>query len=65
MREPTEQTAFRIPTSLRKRLDKHCRRMERAAGRPGVEATRADAFRDLLGRALDLVEAEAREGAES
>lgn len=64
MREPTDQVAFRLSKRLIARIDRHARRMERAAGR-GVEATRADAVRDLLGIALDLVEAQERAGGES
>jgi len=52
--------AFRFPRALTKRLDAHAERLRRA--QPGVEVTRADVVRLLLGRSLDAVEREARHG---
>jgi hypothetical protein len=54
-KEPTLQTAFRLPESLIKRIDAHAKRME--TENPGLEFTRVDAVRSLLTRALDQIEA--------
>jgi len=48
--------AFRLPGELVRRLDAHAERMRRAE--PGRTATRADALRVLLERALADVERE-------
>jgi hypothetical protein len=52
--------AFRLPTRLVERLDAHAERLRQA--QPGITATRADALRVLLERALDAAEKEARRG---
>lgn len=52
--EPTTQVAFRLPDRLLARIDRHAKRL--AKGQRGVQFTRTDAIRDLLGRALDEVE---------
>lgn len=54
----------RLPAKLITRIERHARRMKAALG-GRVEVSLTDAIRDLLGRALDLVEAEAREEVES
>lgn len=51
----TQQTAFRLPTDLVRRLDRHAKRLE--AERPGLAVSRADVVRMLLTRALDQEEA--------
>ena len=53
--EPTTQVAFRFPDRLLARIDRHAKRL--AKGQAGVRYTRADAVRDLVLRALDIVEA--------
>jgi Arc/MetJ-type ribon-helix-helix transcriptional regulator len=50
----TQQTAFRLPRSLLKRLDAHVEQLRRA--QPGLNISRADAVRMLLTRALDSIE---------
>ncbi len=47
----TEQVAFRLPTSLVKRLDDYAGRM--AKEQPGMTFTRTDVVRVLLVRGLD------------
>jgi hypothetical protein len=56
--EPTTQVAFRLPDRLLARIDRHAKRL--AKEQRGVQFTRTDAIRDLLGRALD--EAEGKDG---
>lgn len=53
-KEDTEQVAFRFPRALLARVDRHVERMNRE--HPGLGASRADAVRTLLTRALDEVE---------
>lgn len=50
----TQQTAFRLPRELLKRLDAHVEQLRRE--QPGMTISRADAVRVLLGRALDEAE---------
>lgn len=52
--EPTTQVAFRFSDRLLTRIDRHAKRLGKK--HPGVEFTRADAVRDLLASALDVVE---------
>ena len=52
--EPTTQVAFRLPDRLLARIDRHAKRLGKE--QRGVQFTRTDAIRDLLGRALDEVE---------
>jgi metal-responsive CopG/Arc/MetJ family transcriptional regulator len=52
--EPTTQVAFRLPERLVARVDRHVKRLGKE--QRGVTFTRTDAIRDLLTRALDLVE---------
>jgi predicted transcriptional regulator len=47
--------AFRLPSELVKRLDKHAERLRRE--QPGPRWTRADALRILLSEALNREEA--------
>lgn len=54
-KEPTTQVAFRLSDRLIARVDRHAKRLGKAER--GVEFSRADAVRDLLTRALDVVEA--------
>ena len=58
--EPTTQVAFRFPDRLLARIDRHAKRLAR--GQAGVRYTRADAVRDLIVRALDLVEGNSKGG---
>ncbi len=53
MPEPTIQCAFRLPESLVARVDAYADRLNE--DRPGMGASRADAVRVLLTRALDAV----------
>ena len=53
-REPTQQTAFRLPLSLLERVDAYAARLARET--PGLNPARADAVRSLLTQALDAVE---------
>lgn len=48
--------AFRLPSDLMKRLDRHAERLR--SEQPGLRVTRADALRMLLNEALDEKEAE-------
>lgn len=50
----TQQTAFRLPTDLLRRLDNHVKRLQDDS--PGMKVTRADAVRMLLTRGLDEAE---------
>ena len=59
MSQETQQVAFRLPLALIKRIDRHARRLKALTG-GRIEVSRTDAARDLIGRALDLVEAEER-----
>ncbi len=59
-KETTVQTAFRLPESLLKRLDRHVERMN--AETRGLTYSRADAVRSLLTRALDTVEGGGKRG---
>lgn len=52
--EPTVQVAFRLPENIVARVDRHAKRLGKE--RRGVTFTRTDAIRDLLARALDIVE---------
>ncbi|MDQ3341486.1 MAG: hypothetical protein M4D80_40545 [Myxococcota bacterium] len=52
--EPTTQVAFRFAKRLLARVDRHAKRLGRQ--QPGITFSRADAVRDLLTMALDLVE---------
>ena len=52
--EPTTQVAFRLSNRLLSRVDRHAKRLARQ--QPGISFTRVDAVRDLLTRALDIVE---------
>ena len=52
--EPTTQVAFRLADRLLERIDRHARRLGKK--QRGVQFTRTDAIRDLLSRALDIVE---------
>lgn len=52
----TQQTAFRLPTSLLERLDQYAVRLR--GEQPGITITRADVVRLLLTRALDEAEAQ-------
>lgn len=52
--ESTVQVAFRLPDKLVARVDRHAKRLGKE--RRGVTFTRTDAIRDLLARALDIVE---------
>jgi hypothetical protein len=52
--EPTLQVAFRLPEQLVARVDRHAKRLGKK--QRGVTFTRTDAIRDLLARALDIVE---------
>jgi hypothetical protein len=52
--EPTVQVAFRLPEKIVVRVDRHAKRLGKE--QRGVTFTRSDAIRDLLVRALDLVE---------
>jgi hypothetical protein len=54
--EPMTQVAFRLPDRLIARLDRHAKRLGRKDR--AMQFTRTDAIRDLLVRALDLVEGE-------
>ena len=47
-------TPIRFPEALLRRLDRHAEQLRRE--QPGVEITRSDVIRLLLGRALDAVE---------
>jgi hypothetical protein len=61
--EPTTQVAFRLPDRLLSRIDRHAKRL--AKEQRGVQFTRTDAIRDLLGRDLlgrALDEVERKEG---
>ncbi len=58
--EPTTQVAFRFSNRLLARVDRHAKRLGRQ--QPGITFTRADAVRDLLTRALDLVEKNGKDG---
>ncbi len=60
-KEPTTQTAFRMPASLLARLDAFVEKLNRE--NPGMGATRASAHRILLTRALDAEDA--REASEN
>ena len=51
----TTQVAFRLPTNLVERLDRHLERVR--ARTPGIGITRADVVRNLLSVALDREEA--------
>ena len=53
-RESTTQVAFRFSDRLLTRVDRHAKRLGKK--HPGIEFTRADAVRDLLASALDVVE---------
>ncbi len=53
-REPTTQVAFRLSDRLLSRVDRHAKQLGKS--HPGVKFTRADAVRDLLTRALDVVD---------
>ena len=55
-KDPSVQVAFRLPTSLVKRIDAYAARL--GTETPGIEYTRADAARALLSRALEIVEAQ-------
>ena len=50
----TQQTAFRLPTDLLRRLDNHVKRLQKAT--PGMNVTRADVVRIMLTKGLDDVE---------
>jgi metal-responsive CopG/Arc/MetJ family transcriptional regulator len=52
--EPTTQVAVRLPDRLLARVDRHAKRL--AKQERGVQFTRTDAIRDLLTRALEVVE---------
>ena len=54
--EATQQTAFRLPTSLLDRLDAYAARLR--AEQPGIAISRADVVRLLLSRALDELDAQ-------
>jgi hypothetical protein len=56
-KESTTQVAFRLADRLLARVDRHAKRMSRE--QRGVVFTRVDAVRDLLTRALEIVENEA------
>jgi hypothetical protein len=53
-KESNTQVAFRLADRLLARVDRHAKRMSK--GQRGVVFTRVDAVRDLLTRALDVVE---------
>ncbi|MEO8846344.1 MAG: hypothetical protein ABI704_32530 [Kofleriaceae bacterium] len=55
-KESTTQVAFRLADRLLARVDRHAKRMSKE--QRGVVFTRVDAVRDLLVRALDIVESE-------
>ena len=57
-KESTTQVAFRLADRLLARVDRHAKRMSKE--QRGVVFTRVDAVRDLLVRALDVVESEGR-----
>lgn len=62
-KESTTQVAFRFSDRLLARVDRHAKRLSKAER--GVTYTRADAVRDLLLRALDVVEGESKKVGES
>jgi hypothetical protein len=53
----TKMVAFRLTTDMVKRLDAHAARLKAMTG---LEVTRADVVKLLLGRGLDVVEREAK-----
>jgi hypothetical protein len=55
----TKMVAFRLTTDMVKRLDAHAARLHAMTG---LEVTRADVVKLLLGRGLDVVEREAKGG---
>lgn len=54
MSDTTQQTAFRLPVALVKRLDAHVQKLKKE--QPGLDVTRADVVRMLLTRQLDREE---------
>ncbi|MBT3218230.1 MAG: hypothetical protein HN348_04010 [Proteobacteria bacterium] len=57
-----KQVAFRLPTELVERLDRHAERLRQK--NPGIRVSRADAVRLLLWKALELVDKEWNEDGE-
>ncbi|MBA3461077.1 MAG: hypothetical protein H0T46_14025 [Deltaproteobacteria bacterium] len=52
--EPTTQVAVRLTDRLLSRIDRHAKRLGKE--QRGVEFNRTDAIKDLLARALNIVE---------
>lgn len=52
--EPTTQVAVRLTDRLLSRIDRHAKRLGKE--QRGVQFNRTDAIKDLLVRALDVVE---------